>query len=132
MKLAFEHGYMRDCVDEDIKKLPVEYYPTSISDAYKYINDHRNSKYLSINFDPNLKGALAIDYGSHVEFCYIWDIEDNDFNDYINGSTKEPEDSEEIAKRKFARDVLNKLKNRHTLTYEEAVAISKVLRLGGE
>lgn len=131
MKLAFELGPMRDPIDEEINDLPVEYEPSDLNDAYKYIRDNRKSPYFSINFDPNLRGAIVVDFGSYVEFCYIWDLKDEDRICFTSDITTS-EDSEEVAQRRFAYNVLSELKSRRSISYEEAVAISKILKLGGE
>lgn len=139
MKLAFEKRYLRDIDDPAIQTLAVEYEPQTVEDAFKYIRDHRKTSYLSINFDLNVADVLAVDFGSHVEFCYIWDLDEAnkmeftspvkekwDYSEHKENEFFTPID-EEITKRRFAYDVLYNLKQRESLTYEEAVAIHKIL-----
>ena len=129
MKLAFEKRYLRDIDDPAIQTLAVEYEPQTVEDAFKYIRDHRKTSYLSINFDLNVANVLAVDFGSHVEFCYIWDLDEANKMEFTSPVKEEPkiEEDEEITKRRFAYDVLYNLKQRESLTYEEAVAIHKIL-----
>lgn len=128
MKLAFEKGYLRDIDDEVIHALPVEYESDTLEDMYKYIKDHRKVSYLSINFDLNKSDVLAIDFGSHVEFCYVWGLNDANWMEFTSPVKKKTKvEEEEASKRRFAYDVLYDLKKRKELTYEEAVAIHKIL-----
>lgn len=133
MKLAFEQGYKRDVVDPVIQTLLAEYEPKSIRDAFEYIRSKKSVKYYSADFDFNMAPVLAIDFGSHTEFCYLWDLTEEDKKDFLSPSKDEPKGTdEEVAKRRFAYNILSALKNRRTISYEEAVAISKILKIGGE
>lgn len=124
MNLAFEHGYLRDLDDEAIKNLPVEFHPTSIKAAFGYIKTHRTVPYVSINFDEGID-VLAIDFGSHTEFCYVWDITGDEMKGFIG--TSDEEDPEETEKKRFAYEVLYRIKQMQTIPYDVAVAFSKIL-----
>ena len=125
MKLAFANHFfdIKDDIDK-IKALPVEYNPTSISDGYSYIKKQKNwSPYFSTNFMENNFEALQIDFGSHVEFCYMWDFTDEQINEFF----KKPKQNEEDEKKKFATNVLNKIKDMDSIPYDVAVAINKMI-----
>ena len=131
MKLAFETGYKRDVIDPAIQALQVEYEPKNIRDAFEYIRSKKGVKYYSTDFDFNVAPVLAIDFGSYTEFCYLWDLTAEDKKEFFSPSKDEPQGTdEEIAKRRFAYEVLAKIKSRRNISYEEAVAISKILKLG--
>ena len=131
MKLAFEQGYKRDINDPVIQTLSIECEPKSIRDAFEYIRSKKGVKYYSADFDFNVAPVLAIDFGSYTEFCYLWDLTEEDKKEFFSPSKDEPQGTdEEIAKRRFAYEVLGKIKSRRSISYEEAVAISKILKLG--
>ncbi len=133
MKLAFEKGYMRDIDDPAIQALPAEYEPKTLQDAYNYIKNHRPVSYYSVNFDLDKIPVLAIDFGSHTEFCYLWDLNEDNKKEFTSPvKKKESREDEETARKRFAHEILYNLKQRNSLSYEEAVAISHILKLGGE
>ena len=133
MKLAFEKGVKRDIEDPAIALLPVEFEPSTIEEAFEYIKSKKNSKYYSIDFEFNKAPVMAIDFGSYSEFCYLWDLTEEDKKEFLTPDKEDPApDSEEVAKRRFAYNILSELKKRRTISYEEAVAISKILKIGGE
>ena len=133
MKLAFEKGGKRNITDPVIPLLPVEFEPSTIEEAFKYIKSKKNSKYYSIDFEFNKAPVMAIDFGSYSEFCYLWDLTEEDKKEFLTPDKEDPApDSEEVAKRRFAYNILSELKKRRTISYEEAVAISKILKIGGE
>ena len=133
MKLAFEKGVKRDIEDPVIPLLPVEFEPSTIEEAFEYIKSKKNSKYFSIDFEFNKVPVLAIDFGSYSEFYYLWDLTEEDKKEFLTPDKEDPApDSEEVAKRRFAYNILSELKKRRTISYEEAVAISKILKIGGE
>lgn len=127
MNLAFERGYLRDNDDKAIKELPVEFHPTSMKDAYGYIKTHRTVPYFSVNFKDDLD-VLAVDFGSHTEFCYIWGLTEENKREFMGrDSIKSKVSDEETEKRKFAYDVLYRIKQMNTIPYDVAVAFSKIL-----
>jgi len=123
MKLAFVKGYY-DIDNPEIQNFPVEYEPQTIKEAWDYIAKHRTTSYYNVSFDFNKAPVLLIDYGSWSEFCYLWDLTKDNQTEFFGEDDKE---NEEDPKKDFARDVLNDLKQRSSLTYEEAVAIHKIL-----
>lgn len=133
MKLAFEKGHKREIDDPVIQTLTVEYEPKNIKDAFEYVRSKKSVRYYSADFDFKVAPVLAIDFGSYTEFCYLWDLTAEDKKEFFAPSKDEPQGTdEEIAKRRFAYDILSKLKSRRSISYEEAVAISKILKIGGE
>lgn len=133
MKLAFEKGGKRIITDPVIPLLPVEFEPSTIEEAFEYIKSKKKSKYYSIDFEFNKVPVMAIDFGSYSEFCYLWDLTEEDKKEFLTPDKEDPApDSEEVAKRRFAYNILSELKKRRTISYEEAVAISKILKIGGE
>lgn len=131
MNLAFEHGYLRDNDDPAIKKLTVLYRPESVQDAFKYIREHVPSvSYFSINFDQNMD-VLAVDYGSHTDFCYLWDLTPEQKRHFAGSNEQaDKQISEQADKRRFADEVLYKIKQMTSIPYDVAVAFDKIL--GGE
>lgn len=131
MNLAFEDGYLRDVEDPAIKELSVEYNPESVEDAFRYIRNCRKVSYYSVNFDDKID-VLSIDYGSHSSFCYIWDLSPEQKKQFIspneqaNDQTSKQAD-EETEKKRFAYEVLYKIKQMTSIPYDVAVAFSKIL-----
>ena len=138
MNLAFEHGYLRDLEDPTIKKLPVEYNPESVEDAFRYIRSCRTVSYYSVNFDDKID-VLSIDYGSHNDFCYIWGLTpeqkkqftspNGQTNNQTGGRQANKKSDEDIEKKRFAAEVLYKIKQKRSIPYDVAVAINKILDL---
>ena len=120
---------MRDIDDEAIKSLPVEYEPQTVKEAFDYIHKHRQVAYLSINFDLNVANAFAIDFGSHTEFCYLWDLTSRNMEEFAEPMKVDAkEDFEEAEKKRFALKVLWRLKQMQYIPYDVAVAIDKMLK----
>lgn len=126
MKLAFEERYYpRDPVDPAIKELEVIYEPKTIQDAYDHIRNRASVKYYNVSFDSNMD-VLVIDYGSHSSFFYLWDLNEDQKREFCapRGSFI---DDEEGNKKRFAAEVLYKIKQMNSIPYDVAVAFNKIL-----
>ena len=122
MKLAFTNNRY-SIGDPEIQNLPVEYEPQTIKEAWEYIRNNRKVSYYNISYDFNVAPVMDIDYGSWSEFCYLWDLTEDNIKEF----TTPIKECEKNSKEKFAAEVLQKLKARESLTYEEALAIHKIL-----
>lgn len=122
MKLAFtNHRY--DIGDSRIQSLSVECEPQTIKEAWEYIRNNRKVSYYNISYDFNIAPVMVVDYGSWSEFCYLWDLTEGNIKEF----TTPIKECEKNSKEDFASNVLNGLKARDSLTYEEALAIHKIL-----
>lgn len=122
MKLAFTNNRY-DIGDLRIQSLSAEYEPQTIKEAWEYIRNNRKVSYYNIFYDFNTAPVMIVDYGSWSEFCYLWDLTDENIEEFTTPIKKCEQDSKE----EFAKNVLNELKARDSLTYEEALAIHKML-----
>ena len=126
MKLAFEERYYpRDPVDPAIKELEVIYEPETIQDVYNYIRNRASVRYYNVNFDNNMD-VLVIDYGSHSGFFYLWDLNEDQKREFCTPRESYIDD-EEVNKKRFAAQILYKIKQMNTIPYDVAVAFNKIL-----
>lgn len=126
MKLAFEERYYpRDPADPIIKELKVIYEPETIQDVYNYIRSRASVKYYNVSFDNNMD-VFVIDYGSHSSFFYLWGLDEDQKREFCTPRESYVDD-EEINKKRFAAEVLYKIKQMNSIPYDVAVAFNKIL-----
>jgi hypothetical protein len=74
-------------VNDSLKPM---YEPISIKDAIEWIKNNYKSYYQIINYNSynvsrNNVTQIEIDFGSHTQFAYVWDITEEELDQFVNG-----------------------------------------------
>lgn len=75
-------------VNDSLKPM---YEPISIGDAIEWIKNNYKSYYQIINYNlynvsrNNVSHQIEIDFGSHTQFAYVWDITEEELDQFVNG-----------------------------------------------
>ena len=83
-----DYKWQSEHVDSFIKvtdSLPSMYEPISIRDAIEWIKNNYKSYYQIINYNPYNVSQIEIDFGSHTQFAYVWDITEEELDQFVNG-----------------------------------------------
>ena len=73
-------------VNESLKPM---YEPISIKDALQWIKNNYKSYYQIINYKLNNASQIEIDFGSHTQFAYVWDITEEELTQFVDGRKEE-------------------------------------------
>ena len=73
-------------VNDSLKPM---YEPISIKDALQWIKNNFKSYYQIINYNPYNASQIEIDFGSHTQFAYVWDITEEEFTQFVDGRKEE-------------------------------------------
>lgn len=73
-------------VNDSLKPM---YEPTSIKDAIEWIKNNYKTYYQIINYNSHNVSQIEIDFGSHTQFAYIWDITEEEFTQFVDGRKEE-------------------------------------------
>lgn len=87
-----DYKWQSDHVDSFIEvndSLKPMYEPISIKDALQWIKNNYKSYYQIINYKLNNVSQIEIDFGSHTQFAYIWDITEEELNQFVNERKEE-------------------------------------------
>ena len=87
-----DYKWQSDHVDSFIEvndSLQPMYEPISIRDAIEWIKSNYKSYYQIINYKPYNVSQIEIDFGSHTQFAYVWDITEEELNQFVNERKEE-------------------------------------------
>ena len=87
-----DYNWQSDHVDSFIEitdSLQPMYEPISIKDAIEWIKNNYKTYYQIINYNPHNVSQIEIDFGSHTQFAYIWDITEEEFAQFVNRRKEE-------------------------------------------
>ena len=78
-------------VNDSLKPM---YEPISIKDAIEWIKNNYKSYYQIINYNSynvsrNNVTQIEIDFGSHTQFAYVWDITEEELTQFVDGRKEE-------------------------------------------
>lgn len=72
-------------VNDSLKPM---YEPISIKEAIEWIKNNYKTYYQIINYNPKNVSQIEIDFGSHTQFAYIWDVTEEEFTQFFNERKK--------------------------------------------